>query len=107
MNESKAINVHILDKIYTIACPLEQREGLEKASKYLDQKMREIRSTGKVIGADRIAVMAALNIAHELLNQQDQNNSQQYNAKQQQSTLQKILKRADQVIDSEIPQKLD
>ena len=67
MSSSSSVTVHILDKEYSIMCPQEERANLVSAARYLDGKMREIRSSGKVIGADRIAVMAALNIAHELI----------------------------------------
>ncbi|NQD95658.1 cell division protein ZapA [Pseudomonas sp. CrR25] len=70
MTQSNTVTVHILDKEYCIACPPEERANLESAARYLDGKMREIRSSGKVIGADRVAVMAALNISHELLHKQ-------------------------------------
>ncbi|MCJ8168272.1 cell division protein ZapA [Atopomonas sediminilitoris] len=61
------VTLHILDKEYTVACPENERDNLQRAGQYLDARMRQIRGTGKVIGADRIAVMAALNISHELL----------------------------------------
>ncbi|HSX71827.1 MAG TPA: cell division protein ZapA [Pseudomonas sp.] len=70
MTQSNTVTVHILDKEYCIACPADERANLESAARYLDGKMREIRSGGKVIGADRIAVMAALNITHDLLHKQ-------------------------------------
>jgi cell division protein ZapA len=63
------VSVHILDKEYRIACADSEEENLLKAAHYLDAQMREIRAGGKVIGADRIAVMAALNMAHDLLEQ--------------------------------------
>lgn len=66
-NTTKAITVTILDKEYLVACPEEERHELARSADYLDRKMREIRDGGKVIGADRIAVMAALNISHELI----------------------------------------
>ena len=59
--------VQILDKDYQIACPPGQQEALEKSARYLDKQMRSIRETGKVIGLERIAVMAALNISNELI----------------------------------------
>lgn len=62
------VKVQILDKEYLVACPDEERAGLLQSATYLSQKMREIRDKGKVVGVDRIAVMAALNITHELLN---------------------------------------
>lgn len=72
MSQANTVTLHILDKEYRIACPAEERDNLESAARYLNDKMREIRSSGKVIGADRIAVMAALNITHELLHKQQQ-----------------------------------
>ncbi len=66
-DESRPITVHILEKEYRIACPEEERESLLAAAQFLNGKMREIRDTGKIVGMDRIAVMAALNITHELL----------------------------------------
>ena len=71
MSSSKSVTVQILDKEYSIICPHEERNNLVSAARYLDGKMREIRSSGKVIGADRIAVMAALNITHDLLHKQE------------------------------------
>ena len=67
MSSSNSVTVQILDKEYSIICPPEERSNLISAARYLDGKMREIRSGGKVIGADRVAVMAALNITHDLL----------------------------------------
>jgi len=57
MTQPNTVTVHIMDKEYCIACPPEERSNLEGAARYLDRKMREIRSSGKVIGADRVAVM--------------------------------------------------
>jgi cell division protein ZapA len=65
--ETARVSVRILEKDYFVACPYEERSDLLDSAEYLNGKMREIRDTGKVVGMDRIAVMAALNIAHELL----------------------------------------
>jgi cell division protein ZapA len=65
--QSKTIEVNILGRSYRVACEEGEREALLQAVAYLDAKMGEIKKAGKVNGADRIAVMAALNIAHELL----------------------------------------
>lgn len=73
------ITIHILDKEYMISCSEEERHDLQRSADYLDHKMREIRDSGKIIGSDRIAVMAALNISHELLTQ-DNNNGNNGNA---------------------------
>ena len=61
------VTVQILDKEYRIACPDEERDSLLSSASYLNQKMKEVRDTGRVVGVDRIAVMTALNIAHEAL----------------------------------------
>jgi cell division protein ZapA len=61
------VTVRILDKEYRVACQPEEQEGLIESARLLDHNMREIRQTGRVVGSDRIAVMAALNIAHELI----------------------------------------
>jgi cell division protein ZapA len=66
-NRNNTVQVHILEKDYQIACPPEQQAALLNAARYLDEQMRTIRSTGKVIGLERIAVMAALNITHQFL----------------------------------------
>ncbi len=61
------INVKIMEKEYQIACPANERKALVDSAELLNSKMREIRDSGKVVGLDRIAVMAALNMANELL----------------------------------------
>jgi cell division protein ZapA len=61
------VTVRILDKDYQVACPADQEAELLVSAKYLDKQMRSIRESGKVVGLERIAVMAALNISHELL----------------------------------------
>lgn len=74
MSESyPPIKVHILGKEYPIACPQEEQHDLLLAARYLDEKMRLIRDTGRIIGTERIAVMASLNLAHELLQVKQQN----------------------------------
>jgi len=64
---AKTIEISILGRSYRIACEEGEREALMQAAAFLDGKMGEIKKAGKVSGADRIAVMAALNIAHEFL----------------------------------------
>jgi cell division protein ZapA len=65
--EPAHVTVRILEKEYFVSCPQEERADLLDSAEYLNKKMREIRDSGKVVGADRIAVMAALNMASELL----------------------------------------
>ena len=67
MAEPKTVEVNLLGRSYRVACDDHEREALMQAVAYLDGKMNEIRKAGKVMGAERIAVMAALNVAHELL----------------------------------------
>ena len=71
MSPPNTVTVKILDKDYQVACPAEQEAELIVSAKYLDKQMRSIRSTGKVVGLERIAVMAALNISYELLQASD------------------------------------
>ncbi|HEY7640650.1 MAG TPA: cell division protein ZapA [Steroidobacteraceae bacterium] len=61
------VSVRILEKEYQVACLPEERSELLDSAEYLNVKMREIRDAGNIVGLDRIAVMAALNLAHELL----------------------------------------
>jgi cell division protein ZapA len=65
--EPKTMTVRILDKEYLVACPDDERQALIDAAQHLDRAMRQIRDSGKVIGTERIAVITALNITHELL----------------------------------------
>ncbi|HWQ38981.1 MAG TPA: cell division protein ZapA [Burkholderiales bacterium] len=65
--QASGLDVTILGRQFRVSCTEEEKKDLLKAVAYLDQKMREIRDSGKVIGMERIAIMAALNIAHELL----------------------------------------
>jgi cell division protein ZapA len=60
-----------MDREYVVACPYDERSALLDAAEFLNARMREIRDSGKVVGLDRIAVMAALNLAHELLRIKD------------------------------------
>ncbi len=62
-----SLDVTIMGREFRVACPDGEKQSLIEAASYLDRKMREIRETGKVIGVERIAIMAALNIAHDYL----------------------------------------
>jgi cell division protein ZapA len=61
------VSVRILEKEYQVACLPEERSELLDSAEYLSTRMREIRDSGNVVGLDRVAVMAALNITNELL----------------------------------------
>lgn len=71
--EAKPINIKIMDKEYLISCPENERDQLYNAAEMVNSKMAQIKNAGSVIGSERIAVMAALNIAHELLDYRDKN----------------------------------
>ena len=67
MSESKSLQITIMGRDFRVACPEDEQAGLLEAVDYLNKKMLDIREGGKVIGLERIAIMAALNIAHEYL----------------------------------------
>lgn len=67
MANNVSLDVAIMGREFRVACPEEEKEGLLQAVSYLDRKMREIRDSGKVIGLERIAIMAAINITHDYL----------------------------------------
>ncbi len=69
-NSSAQVSVRILDKEYQILCGADERTDLLDSAEMLNEKMREIQNSGRVIGLDRIAVMAALNMANDLLRAQ-------------------------------------
>lgn len=61
------VSVRILEKEYQFACPAEERNDLIRSAEYLNAKMKQIRDGGRVVGLDRIAIMAALNLANDIL----------------------------------------
>ncbi|MDE1462530.1 cell division protein ZapA [Spartinivicinus poritis] len=98
---TQTATVNILDKGYRVSCKPEEQRALVDAAQYLDSKMREIRERGAVVGLERIAVMAALNIAHELLQLAQQ---RQLAEEDTQAQLQSLLDKVEQVLtDSDTP----
>lgn len=73
MSNVKAVDVNIMGREFTVSCSDEEREGLMNAVSFLDKKMRDIRDSGKIVGVERIAIMTALNLSHELLNSKSGN----------------------------------
>ncbi len=71
-DKSIPVSVNIMDKEYKIACPQGEHESLLASVDLLNEKMQEIQRKGKIIGAEKIAVMAAINIAHDLIRAQGQ-----------------------------------
>jgi len=90
---SDTVFVKILDKEYQVACPPEEREALLQAANNLDDRMRAIRGGGTVIGLERIAVMAALNLSHELSQAQPEPQSCD------EERLRRLSERVDQALD--------
>lgn len=70
-SSEQPITLNILDKEYRIACPEGEEESLQASAHLLNSRIQDIRDTGKAIGSDRVAVMAALNLAHDYLNQKN------------------------------------
>lgn len=94
--ETSTLEVFILDKSYRINCPENEQESLRASGQYLDRKMRDIRAAGKVIGLERIAVIAALNITHELLNASRHMNAESDSKAELSKLISKIEKTLDQ-----------
>lgn len=65
--QNTAVQVKILDKEYQVNCPPSDQEALIKSARYLDENMRKIKGRGNIHGAEKIAVMAALNITHDMM----------------------------------------
>ena len=64
---NKGVNISIMGRDFSVACPPNEQEDLLEAARYLDRSMKEIQKSGKIIGAERCAIMAALNITNDLL----------------------------------------
>jgi cell division protein ZapA len=91
---SEVVYVKILDKEYQVACPPGEREALLQAAHNLDVRMRAIRNSSSVIGLERIAVMAALNLSHELLEASSHTGSPAVDG----DTLERLTHKVDQVL---------
>lgn len=89
------VTIRILDKEYRIACAPEEQHGLIDSARLLDQRMREVRQNGRVIGADRIAVMASLNLVYELMRERD-------DARDQHQRLQSLQERVAAAVEPDI-----
>ena len=72
MSDESLISVKILDRAYSIKCSVEERASLQKAALYLDEQMKMVRQSGTISHVERIAVVTALNLAHELIQIKDQ-----------------------------------
>ena len=97
MSGAEPVNVRLLDRDYTVGVTAEERDSLVAASRLLDAKMREIRGSNRMAAVDRVAVLAALNLAHELQQLRDENARQ---AVALQQTLADMNRRLDHAIDA-------
>ena len=77
MSGNEPVSVHILDREYTVGVEAGERGSLMAAAKLLDSKMREVRGSNRMAAVDRVAVLAALNLAHELQQLRDQAGSRE------------------------------
>ena len=97
-NNIKSITIKLLGKEYKINCPNGQESQLMDAALHLDRQMLTIRKNGRLYGLERIAIMAALNVTHELL---IQNHSKQENATEINSRLQQLNDKIDQALENQ------
>ncbi len=92
-----AVMVKILDKEYQVSCPPSEQDALLKSARYLDENMRKIKSRGNIHGLEKIAVMAALNITHEMLGKSQQLNESRHITVQQVKVLEDKIDRSLQI----------
>ncbi|MGB4248813.1 MAG: cell division protein ZapA [Pseudohongiellaceae bacterium] len=82
-NTPGTVVVRILDKEYQVSCPPSEQEALLKSARYLDENMRKIKARGNIHGLEKISVMAALNITHDMLSKSQQLNESKHITMQQ------------------------
>lgn len=92
---NKGINISIMGKDFAVSCPLHEQEDLLAAARFLDSKMKDIQKSGKIIGAERCAIMAALNISNDLLQLQRDTQGQD----KAQQRLEQLQARIDDVLE--------
>lgn len=96
---AEPVTVHILDREFHVGCTPEERPGVIAAARYLDDRMREMRNAARTAGLDRIAILAALNICHELLNERERGSS---DARQLAEKLQAINLKLERVLPASV-----
>jgi cell division protein ZapA len=95
-DEMTTLSVRILDREYQVSCPPEEVEALNASARYLDEHMLNIRESGKIIGLDRIAVMAGLNICHDFLDTR-------FNREEAENTLSSLSSKIDAALEAHTP----
>jgi cell division protein ZapA len=96
MSKAEPVSIRILDREYTVGCEPGERDSLQAAAKLLDAKMREVRGGNRVAALDRVAVLAALNLAHELQQLRDEGARQQ---REMNRTLGEVNRRLDDLFE--------
>ena len=99
-NDIKTLSVNIMDKEYQISCPADEEDALKRSARYLNEQMLEIRSTGKVVGVDRVAVMAALNITNDFLSVDREHQNSQLSLVDNHEVLKHSEQRVDALIEA-------
>ncbi|MET0656344.1 MAG: cell division protein ZapA [Pseudoxanthomonas sp.] len=97
MSGNEPVSVHILDREYTVGVEAGERSSLRAAAKLLDSKMREVRGGNKMAAVDRVAVLAALNLAHELQQLRDERSSRE---REFSTTLEDLHRKLDGVLET-------
>jgi cell division protein ZapA len=85
--QSTSLQVKILDKEYQVNCPPSEQDALVKSARYLDENMRKIKGRGNIHGIEKIAVLAALNITHDMLRKNRMINETRHETAQQVKSL--------------------
>ena len=97
MSKSTPVSIRLLDREYTVGCEPDERDSLLAAAKLLDTRMREIRGSNRMAALDRVAVLAALNFAHELQQLRDENSGRD---RELSRTLGDLKRRLDDLFDA-------
>lgn len=94
LDAASTVVVKILDREYQVSCPPSEQDALYKSARHLDENMRKIKTRGTIHGLEKISVMAALNITHELLQKNRQINESRQSTSQQIKFLEDKVERA-------------
>ena len=96
--ETVPVTVNILDREYRIACREDEKECLVASARYLSDRMREIRDSGNIVGVDRVAVIAALNITNELLLEREEHSRERSDTRER---IARLAERIDEALEAE------
>jgi cell division protein ZapA len=99
-SDKNTTEITLLDRKYLIACPAGEQDGLLRSAQHLNRKMQEIRQTGKVLSLERMAIMAALNITHDMLTREAVGQGSEAQVARLNSRMDKVLQELDTMIGS-------